>query len=362
MPYIAIAVALAAACIFFLRRRGLFDTRVSSVHPLRKHDGCKFDAAEVRRSFGKRTPKIDLTNIPAPDPRVAKVLAAVSAGDFTKVVKELSGELPATINGAQVKIVSRSSRGAGLSAAVQYLEQFYAGLSKFTVSRDNYTKGGTKLCNVVAEIKGSVSPEKVLIVGAHLDSTAGDTYSNERLAPGADDDASGTAALMAIATALQGLNTGITVRLVHFTGEEQGLWGSYVYSDRAAKAKTDVVAMLQMDMIGYCAKEGNRVDLHDGTEPAGHALVEQMFRNVKRYGLTLSPFDTHNHAVDGRSDHAGFMDHGYTAVCVSEEFTDDGFNPNYHSTGDRIAAMNIPYAIEVIRMMLATVADLAEIQ
>src|SRR5439155_25065899 len=111
-------------------------------------------------------------------------------------------------------------------------------------------------------------------LGAHLDSTAGRTSSAEPVAPGADDDASGTVALMELAKALKGLPLTCTVRLVHFTGEEQGLYGSYVHSDVVAKAKPDLVAMIQMDMIGYCAKPGNRLDIHDGADRNGsHSLI-----------------------------------------------------------------------------------------
>ena len=75
-----------------------------------------------------------------------------------------------------------------------------------------------------------------------------------------------------------------TVRLVHFTGEEQGLWGSYAYSDQVAAAKTDILAMVQVDMIGYCAKPGNRVDIHDIHATVLHQLGVDHERLTYRHG------------------------------------------------------------------------------
>ncbi|HEY9774274.1 MAG TPA: M28 family peptidase [Planktothrix sp.] len=337
------------------------DTPISSVHPKRKGPCCKFDPSEVKRTRNLRKPKIDISNLPPADPRVVKLMNALSATDIEKALKELSGEIAVTINGTATKITSRNSYSKGLSSTVDYLKQFYAKLNKFTVTVDSYRKGGKTLYNVIAEIKGKKTPNKVFILGAHMDSTAGNTWTSESVAPGADDDGTGTVALLQLALALQTLDPGLTVRLCHFSGEEQGLWGSAVYSDKIANAKTQLVSTIQIDMIGYCAKPGNRVDIHDNNNQNGsHALVEQMVRNVARYKLNLNAVDTHNTAVEGRSDASSFLDHGYTAVLVSEEFSDDGFNPNYHSTGDRVKALNIPYMVEVVKMVMATVVDIAQ--
>lgn len=346
-------------------------TPISSVHAGKKDTHTyKFDVAETRRRSFRPRPRISTANLPAPDPRVAAVLKQVLVANIEKSVKELSGESDATVAGAKVRILSRNSFSKGLDQAMTYLEEFYASLG-IPTRRVQYKWRGRTMYNLEATIAGTVNADQVLIVGSHLDSTAGNTWSAERVAPGADDDASGTVANMELARALVALRTagatiGCTVRLLHFTGEEQGLWGSYTYSDLVHKEGTNVIAMLQMDMIGYCAKPGNRLDLHDDVNRNGaHSLVELFVRNIARYGLNLTGFDTHDHAVRDRSDHAGFADHGVMALCISEEFTEGpggGFNPNYHSTGDRIAAMNLPYMADVIRLLIASVADLAQVK
>lgn len=337
-------------------------TPISSVHAGKVHDGCKFDRAEVRRTSMLATPPIDLSNLPPKDARVVAELANVQVADVEKALKELSGETTVTVGGKSVQIASRNTYHKSLDVAMTYLEEFYAGLGVKT-TRVPYTQRGKKFYNLEAVFPGKETPEKVIVIGAHLDSTAGDTWRAEPVAPGANDDGSGTVSLKEIAKVLVKLNLKSTVRLVHFTGEEQGLWGSYTYSDKLAEDKTRVIAMFEMDMVGHCHKPGNRLDIHDDLDRNGsHSLVVDLVRNVARYGLQLNPVDTHNHAVHDRSDNAGFLDHGWKAVLISQEFSDDGWDPNYHSVNDRIASMNLPFMVETIKMVIATVCDYAEIK
>jgi Peptidase family M28 len=357
-----LSLAVAAVAIFLFIRRSR-DTVFSSVHR-GKNDvgGCKFNSEIVNATRFAPTPPIDLSNLPAPDPRIVKAFATIKEAVLQARVNMISGETDITVGGKAVRLTSRSSYGTGYLTVMAWLEEFYKSIGLPT-RREAYKKNGKTYYNLIATRKGDTNPEKVLIVGAHIDSTAGEQYHAEPVAPGADDDGSGTIGLTVYAEILAQLPLACTVEFVHFSGEEQGLWGSYAYSDNVAAAKTNLVAMLETDMIGYCAKPGNRVDIHDDEDRNGsHSLVVLMVRNVKRYGLNLNPVDTHNHAVEDRSDHAGFLDHGYKAVLVSEEFTDDGFNPRYHSRDERSKYMNFPYMAEVIKMMLATIADLAELK
>ena len=291
-------------------------------------------------------------------------LAAIDVNRLTEVIQKLSGETPITAAGQTTTLVTRNSFTKGLDVALAFIEDQYKAMGAgITVSRHVYTVRGKKFANIIAERKGVVSPEKVVVFGAHLDSTAGSPWGSESDCPGADDDGSGTAALLELARVTAGLPLSYTVRFCHFTGEEQGLWGSYAYSDKVAKEGTDIVAMVEMDMVAYCAKPGNRLDIHDGANKNGsHDIVVKFVRNILTYGINLNPVDTHNHAVDDRSDHAGFLDHGFKAVVISEEFTDDGFNPNYHSTTDKLSACNMPYMVEVVKAVVATACELAAIK
>ncbi len=358
--FLLLAAASVAAVHFIRRSR---DTRFSSVHAGKKHvGGCKFDSRIVNATRFAPTPPIDISNLAPPDPRIVAAFATIKPDDLRVKVEMISGERDIVIGGKTKRITSRSTYGGGYLDVMAWLEEYYASIGLPT-RREAYKKGGKTYYNLIATRKGDKTPDKVVIVGAHIDSTAGEQYRNEAVAPGADDDGSGTIGLTVYAGILAGLPLDCTVEFVHFSGEEQGLWGSYAHSDAVAAAKTVVPAMIETDMIGYCAKPGNRVDIHDDQDRNGsHAIVVKMVRNVHRYGLDLNPVDTHNHAVEDRSDHAGFLDHGYMGVLVSEEFTDDGFNPRYHTKDERSKYMNFPYMAEVIKMVLATIADYAELK
>lgn len=375
--------AVAAAAVFITRRRARVstlrphnhghnhggavhhqpgDTIFSAVHPGKKTvGGCKFDSAIVNAPRLAPPPKIDISNLPAPDPRMVAAFATIKPEDLRTLVEMISGERDIVIGGKAQRIKSRSTFGSGYLSVMAWLEEFYASIGLPT-RRESYKKGGKTYYTLIATRKGDKTPEKKVIVAAHIDSTAGDQYRNEPVAPGADDDGSGTIGLITYARILANMPCENTIEFCHFSGEEQGLWGSYAYSDVVAAAKTVVPAMIETDMIGYCAKPGNRVDIHDDEDAKSHGIVVKMVRNVARYKLDLNPVDTHNHAVKDRSDHAGFLDHGYAAVLVSEEFSDDGFNPRYHSTDERSKYMNFPYMAEVIKMVLATIADYAEVK
>lgn len=324
--------------------------------------GCKFDPEIERKARFAPKPKIDVSNLPAQDKRIVAAHQGVTIPGITEHLNILTGEKASVIRGKSVTIKSRNSYAKDLELALAYVEDYYKSLG-IPVKRVPYQVRGKTYFNIEAEILGTVDPKKVVIVSGHLDSTVGNPWTVENLAPGADDDASGTVGVMEVARALKDHPMAYTVRFVHFTGEEQGLYGSYKYSDQCAAAKTDIVGVFQMDMIGYCGKPGNRVDIHDGEDKNGsHDLVVALTRAAAQYKLDLNVVDTHNHAVDNRSDHAGFIDHGWKAVLISIEFTDDGFDPNYHTRGDRVAALNLPYMVEIIRMTIAAVSDYAKIQ
>ncbi len=349
-----------------------FLNRTTSISPVHsgKKDTCthKFDP-EIVRARARRIkgpPPIDVSNLPPQDPQVAAVLQAIVASDLEQQVKEFSGGADTVVNGQTTRITTRNTYHKMVDVAMTKLEEEYAKLG-LTTQRIKYNKQGRTFYNLEATLLGAVTPSKIVLVGSHIDCTAGHTSGSENLSSGADDDASGCIAVLTVAKALVALKkagrpAGCTVRFLHFTGEEQGLWGSYTYSDRCDTAKDGIIGMYQMDMVGWCALPGNRVDIHDDVNRNGsHSLVERLVKNAKRYNLNLNTVDTHDHAVRDRSDQAGFLDHGYKAVLISEEFTDLGFNPNYHSLGDAWNTLNYPFMVEVTRMVLAAVAEEAGI-
>merc|ERR1712188_167366 len=184
--------------------------------------------------------------------------------------------------------------------------------------------------NVIAEIEGSLEPDKVVVIGAHYDCRMSDIRNETARAPGANDDGSGTAMLYELARVFTSADVKLryTLRFAFFAGEEQGLVGSRAYASDLKSQGVDVVGMLQGDMIAYNAPgEPPQTDL-----PLLFATPE----------LTLLMANVSELYVPGLkvgattaccSDQQSFYENGFPATAFAEGggYTID---PAYHRTYD----------------------------
>lgn len=108
----------------------------------------------------------------------------------------------------------------------------------------------TTITNVVATLRGSVTPERVYVVSGHYDSRATDVDDFTSDAPGADDDASGVAAVMEMARLMATRRPEATIVFAAVAGEEQGLYGARYMATQLRAAGADVQAMFTNDIIG----------------------------------------------------------------------------------------------------------------
>jgi Zn-dependent M28 family amino/carboxypeptidase len=151
---------------------------------------------------------------------------------------------------------------------------------------------------------------------------------------------------------------------VNFSGEEQGMFGSEAYADRARAKGEDIVGVINLDMLGWDDTGGPDIDLHAGTDVTSLALAQAFSEAVALYGLDLVPQIIDVGAVE-TSDHGPFWDNGYAAILAIEDYHPDGedFNPCYHSPAecdDLLEHMNLDYFTAFTQAALATLATLAE--
>ena len=243
------------------------------------------------------------------------------------------------------------------------------------------------LWNVIGELKGHT--DELVLVTAHLDSTSrysfpGTYDPRHHESPGADDDASGVAAVMRIANAFSILfedrKPQRTVRFVLFNAEEQGLHGSARYAQLLVEQNATVAGVFQMDMIGYNGSAPNTFESHAGTtnqrttdNPELEAravalarLVEGMSIHLAVHGLSiLEPAQVYQSPdrAAGLSDHASFLNVGIPACVTSEDFFADpgrpaDMNPNYHRAEDLV--VDLPYATSIARVVGAAALRIAE--
>lgn len=204
--------------------------------------------------------------------------------------------------------------------------------------------------NVIAERAGSApEPRGHVIVSAHLDSINLDGPTAP--APGADDNGSGSAGVLAIARALAEHVADHDLRLILFGGEEEGLFGSTAHvANLGAADRERLRAVVNMDMIGTLNTPGPAVLLESAE--AARPLVEGLAAAAATYtGLTVQesfhPFG---------SDHLPFLDAGLPAVLTIEG-TDDA-NPHEHTAGDTLEHIDYELMLEILRMNVAFVATM----
>jgi len=207
-----------------------------------------------------------------------------------------------------------------------------------------FTYSGGTYYNIIATMVGTVHPDQEYIIGAHYDSVNN---------PGADDNASGTALVLQVASVLSQYPSDYTIRFIGFDREEQGLIGSRAYVNTHLGA--NILGMISTDMVAY-NKGTNTVDIFGG--PGSVALRGAIAAAVTEYGQGLIPSQGGAHSG---SDHRPFELAGYPA-CL---FIEDWGNPNYHSPRDSVDTPNYidyAYAARMARSITGFLVDSAGVQ
>jgi len=257
--------------------------------------------------------------------------------------------------------ITRNTRTANCdSAAAWILSQFQSyGLN---ASYDYFQLSGMTKRNVIGELPGLLYPDSIVFVVAHYDATAGSPSSPEPNAPGADDNGSGTAAVIECARILSTYDFEKTIRFCAFAGEEQGLVGSEDYVSNLISQGAHVVGAYDCDMIAWSGSDPLPFDLvlYCDNNPRSQAMANKVAEAVATFiPGTLEPLVTVAPTMTG-SDHAPFWDAGWPAICsIEDEAWGSDFNPYYHSTNDILANCDMVYATNCTKANLAALADYA---
>ncbi len=205
--------------------------------------------------------------------------------------------------------------------------------------------------NVIAELKGETNPEDIFIICAHYDS-----YSNMPaiLAPGADDNASGTSAVLEAARILVKYPMDFTVRFICFSAEEWGLYGSKDYASHARSRNEKIIGVLNFDMIAYT--DAIPEDLEIIVNPSSEWMAER----AKKTSMTYYQYPITKIVSSSflYSDHASFWQKGYSAFCAIED--NPIRNPYYHTIYDTLGTLNFEFLTSVTKLGLAILSDLAQ--
>ena len=331
--------------------------------------------------------------LPGPEDVVAEYARAVDAARMRATVEKL------VTFGTRHTLSSQTDPKRGIGAAVRWAEAEMKsyGLQTLQVC-DTVTKlpripTPTKVCDAVAIQRGTERPNDVVIITGHIDSRVTDPMNAKDDAPGANDDGSGTAAVLEAARILSKHKFPGTIVYAALSGVEQGLVGGKILADYAKAQGWNVIADLNDDMIGNgCGSDGVCNDktvriFSEGPRWQGHedlaARIRSLggendspSRNISRFLDTLAerlggPLDLdvmqiwRNDRHGRGGDHTEFLNAGLPAVRFSVAV--ENYNHQHQDLrvengveyGDTIDKMDFPYLAKVTELNVAALAWLA---
>ncbi len=249
----------------------------------------------------------------------------------------------------------------------------------------------TNLTNVVATLKGTTNPDRVYVVSGHYDSMCSSPTDGKCDAPGANDDASGTAAVIEMARVMSKRKFDATIIFMTVAGEEQGLLGATYFAEQAKQKQMNIEAMFTNDIIGGVttfkqSPDRNSVRVFSEGVPSNESEQEgatrrsvggendsasrQLARFIKETAEIYSPefrvMMIYRRDRYGRGgDHIPFVERGFTAIRFTEPNEDyDHQHQNVRTEndkfyGDTLEFVDFDYVANVTKINAASLAKLA---
>ncbi len=303
-------------------------------------------------------------------PVVSEILGKTTQAQWLDWIEKLSGAEPVDIGGTLATIDTRFTSamfsGAANARGFDFVRQQGQawGFSGARIEEDPFSTGPAGK-NLVLTIPGQTAPSQEVLLTGHLDSIW-QSGSSTTSAPGANDNGTGSATLLEAARILRQYRFGRTIRIVFFTGEEQGLYGSAAYTQDHPMG--GIQGVVNLDMFGYDANGDRCFEIHAGSLSQSQDVGNCFQASVASYSLGLTR-DFLTSTATNRSDHASFWNVGVGAIEIAENYFSDNQvggcvgsepNPYYHTNNDTIAFnMHPPYAFSIAKAALATISAMA---
>jgi hypothetical protein len=334
--------------------------------------------------------------LPSPDARLRAIIAPVSAAQLRHTIQSLVGF------GTRHTLSSQTDPKRGIGAALEWARGEFQRDSAacgncLTIVDPSETFTGsriptpTRVRDMVAIQRGTQRPNDVVIIQGHIDSRVTDIMNSTSDAPGANDDGSGTAAVLEAARVLSKHKFPGTIVYATLSGEEQGLYGGKVLADYAKAQGWNVVTVLNNDIIGNsCGSDGVCDSTHarvlsEGPRSQGQAELaaathslggenDAPSRNISRYLDSLA--DRLKIGLDVRQiwrtdrfgrggDHIPLLELGYPAARISvavENYNwqhQDLRTENGIRYGDTIDHVDFAYLAKMTKLNVAALAAMA---
>ena len=322
------------------------------------------------------------TEIPTPTTALIDAvdyfLADTNQGRYADWIRKLSGDESVVIGGQEYTITTRYSYAMFLDqdnakAPAYLMEVLKRWVPEEMITYEPYeyrdAMSAYTWYNIIVTFPGTVRPDEQILYTAHYDSTVQlFDVDQMQLAPGANDNGTGVAALLEAIPTFSKTSFERTVKVIFFSGEENQMQGSTAYV--AAHSSDNIVGVINMDMFGNDPENARCFEIHVGTDAASDPLGQAFAGAIRDHNLDLT-YDYFNYVAYDYGDHTPFWRAGIPAMTAMENFTDDstsgGCGPrpypkNWHAPTDFIADINIPYAFDIARAGTITVLRLAGAQ
>lgn len=334
-----------------------------------------------------------------PNPQIEKILSEISAANIEVNIRKLVSF------GTRHTLSDQESAVRGIGAARRWIKSEFDRYSResggrLLVVEDEFIQPVTqrfpreaKLVNIVATLPGEQpeSKDRIYVVSGHYDSICSPFADTECDAPGANDDASGTAAVMEMARVMSKYRFDATIVFMTVPGEEQGLLGARHWAEEAKKKNLDIAAMFTNDIIGNTlggngVRDNRRVRLFSEGVPTAETAAEartrqsvggendspsrQLARYVKEMGERyLNNFEVtlvfRRDRYGRGGDHIPFLERGWAAVRFTEPNED--FTRQHQRVreengiryGDVPEMVDFDYVAQVTRVNAAALAGMA---
>ena len=334
---------------------------------------------------------------PVSNRTIANVLREIDARNIEATIRKLVSF------GTRNTLSEQNDPKRGIGAArdwlyAEFLKAAEASGGRMTVEKQSYEQAKaprvpqpTIITNVVATLKGTQSPDRIYVVSGHYDSMCNTPVDAKCDAPGANDDASGTAAVLEMARVMAKYEFDATIVFMAVAGEEQSLLGSTHFAEQAKQKNRNVDAMFTNDIIGNTlggngVRDRGQVRVFSEGVPSNETVAEattrrsvggendsasrQLARFIKETQETFLPqfkvMLVYRRDRYGRGgDHIPFLERGFPAVRiteVNEEFRHQHQNvrvENGVQFGDLPEFVDFAYIANVARVNAASLAALA---
>lgn len=332
-----------------------------------------------------------------PDPEISKMIKEVSAKNIEASIRKLVSF------GTRNSLSEQNDPTRGIGAARDWI---YAEFQKISVdcggcldvqkqtflqAKANRVPEPTNMTNVFAVLKGTTDATRVYVVSGHYDSMCGSPTDAKCDAPGANDDASGTAVSIELARVMSKRKFDATIVFMAVPGEEQGLLGATYYAEQAKINKTNIEAMFTNDIVGGVTTRKNdpnrnkvrvfsegipsdeteaqarsRKSIGGETDSSSRQLARFIKEQTDRYLKGFGVWMIYRRDRYGRGgDHIPFVERGFAGVRITE--VEEDFDHQHQNVrtengvfyGDTPEFVDFGYVANVARVNLIGLASLA---